>query len=54
MSNPELERGTVALPTLCETGGTRGKGTVAANSKKKIDLLNMFPDFSLNEWEASN
>jgi len=54
MSNPELERGSVVLPTVHEMGGTGGKGTGTANCRKKIDLPNMFPNFLMNEWEASN
>lgn len=49
MSSLELERGSVTLPTALETGGTRGKDTVTATSRKKADLVNMFPNFLLNE-----
>lgn len=54
MRNPELERGRVILLIVHKTGGTRSKDAVTANSREKIDLLNMFPNFFLNEWEASN
>lgn len=53
MCNLELERGRITLPTVHKTGGTRGKDAVTAD-REKIDLLNMFPNFLLNEWEASN
>lgn len=32
--NPELEKGSVILPTVLETGGTRGKGTVTIVGRK--------------------